>query len=177
MMTIDIRPLPDADFARLTEIDLSEHITQIYRLVDGQLEPADHDWHRPRGDEAFWREQIAEWRQTLKPDLWLGAYDGEWLAGLASLRYELAPGVAQLTTLHVSQPYRRRGVARKLVQTVADLARQHGAQALYVSAIPSQSAVNFYLSQGFRPTTEPNPAMFALEPEDIHMVRTLTDNA
>lgn len=82
-----------------------------------------------------------------------------------------------MTTLHVSQPYRRRGVARKLVQTVADLARQHGAQALYVSAIPSQSAVNFYLSQGFRPTTEPNPAMFALEPEDIHMVRTLTDNA
>lgn len=53
MMTIDIRPLPDADFARLTEIDLSEHITQIYRLVDGQLEPADHDWHRPAGMKRF----------------------------------------------------------------------------------------------------------------------------
>ena len=177
MITINIRPLPNADFARLTEIDLSEHITQVYRMVDGQLEAEVHDWHRPRGDEAFWREHIAEWRQTLKPDLWLGAYDGERLAGLASLRYELAPGLAQLTTLHVSQPYRRRGVARQLVQTVADLARQHGAQALYVSAIPSQSAVNFYLSQGFRPTSEPNPAMFALEPEDIHMVRTLTDTA
>lgn len=176
-MTIDIRPLPAADFDRLTEIDLSEHITQVYRLVDGQLEAEAHDWHRPRGDEAFWRERIDEWKQTLQPDLWLGAYDGERLAGLASLRYELAPGLAQLTTLHVSQPYRRQGVARQLVQTVAALARQHGAQALYVSAIPSQSAVNFYLRQGFRPTTEPNPAMFALEPEDIHMVRTLADDA
>jgi hypothetical protein len=36
---IVIRPLTDADFQRLPEIDHSEHITLIYRLVDGELRP------------------------------------------------------------------------------------------------------------------------------------------
>jgi GNAT superfamily N-acetyltransferase len=170
---ITIRTLAPDELARVTEIDPSEHITQIYRLVDGQLEPEAHDWHRPRWDAEQWQELLATWTETLKPDLWLGASAGEEMAGLASLRYELAPGLAQLTLLYVSQPYRRQGVAHRLVQEVVALAEGHGATALYVSAIPSQSAVNFYLRQGFAPTTTPNPKMFALEPEDIHMVRRL----
>jgi hypothetical protein len=43
-----------------------------------------------------------------------------------------------------------------------------------VSATESESAVSFYLSQGFRPTATPNPQMFELEPLDIHMVRPLS---
>jgi ribosomal protein S18 acetylase RimI-like enzyme len=171
-----IRQLQAADWQRLHEIDLSEHITLIYRLVDGELQPEAHDWRRPPGDVAFWDHQIAEWQDTLKLDVWLGAFVEERLAGLASLRYELAPNLAQLTTLHVSQHYRRQGVARALVQAVIELAQARGATSLYVSATPSESAVNFYLSQGFRPTSEPNPEMYALEPEDIHMIRPLSPN-
>jgi GNAT superfamily N-acetyltransferase len=174
---ITIRPLAPTELARVAEIDPSEYITQIYRLVDGQLEPEAHDWHRPRWDAERWQELLATWRETLKPDLWLGAFAGEEMAGLASLRYELAPGLAQLTLLYVSLPCRRQGVAHRLVEEVIALAEGHGATALYVSAIPSQSAVNFYLRQGFVLTTTPNPEMFALEPEDIHMVRPLSPKA
>lgn len=170
---IVIRQLDSADLQRLHEIDPSEQITQIYRLVDGQLQPEPHDWTRPRWDATQWQELLATWQETLKPDLWLGAFANEELAGVASLRYELAPGLAQLTLLYVSQPYRRQGVGRKLVQEVVALAEQSGATALYVSAIPSQSAVNFYLCQGFRLADTPNPEMYELEPEDIHMVRPL----
>jgi hypothetical protein len=41
---------------------------------------------------------------------------------------------------------------------------------VYVSATPSESAVGFYTSMGFTPTPDPIPELFALEPEDIHMI-------
>jgi ribosomal protein S18 acetylase RimI-like enzyme len=89
------------------------------------------------------------------------------------MRYQLAPGLAQLTTLHTSQSHRRQGVARRLLEAVSKRAQAQGATALYVSATPSESAVGFYLSQGFQIAAEPNAEMFALEPEDIHLVRPL----
>jgi ribosomal protein S18 acetylase RimI-like enzyme len=67
-------------------------------------------------------------------------------------------------------------MARKLLDSVIELAQQNGAAALYVSATPSASAVGFYQRQGFEPTTEPDTEMFALEPEDIHMVRPLSSS-
>jgi hypothetical protein len=50
-------------------------------------------------------------------------------------------------------------------------AKKAGAKRMYVSAVPSESAVGFYLSQGFEPTDTPIPALFELEPQDIHMVK------
>ena len=45
---------------------------------------------------------------------------------------------------------------------------------MYVSATPSGSAVGSYLKHGFEPTPYPHPELFALEPEDIHMIRELS---
>lgn len=169
-----IRRLEELDFDRLHEMDLSEHITLIYRWADGQLKPEAHDGHRPRWDQAHWRERLTEWSTDLQPDVWIGAFVRERMAGLASLRYQLAPRMAQLTTLHIDQAHRRKGLARQLVRTVASMAEDRGADELYVSATNSESAVGFYLSQGFLPAGTPNPRMFELEPEDIHMVRPLS---
>jgi len=168
-----IRRLEESDFDHLHEIDLSEHITLIYRWVSGQLQPEPHDVHRPRWDQDQWQERLTEWRTDLQPDVWLGAFVGGQMAGLASLRYRLVPQMTQLTTLHVDQAHRRQGLARQLLQTVVAIAEESGAAELYVSSAKSESAVGFYLSQGFRPTHTPNPQMFELEPKDIHMVRPL----
>jgi N-acetylglutamate synthase-like GNAT family acetyltransferase len=56
---------------------------------------------------------------------------------------------------------------------VARLARADGARRLYVSATPSAPTVEFYQSHGFEPTDEPDAALFALEPDDIHMILEL----
>jgi len=53
------------------------------------------------------------------------------------------------------------------------LAKEGGVHELYVSATPSESAVGFYLKQGFRPTAHVSQELYVLEPEDIHMVRPL----
>jgi hypothetical protein len=48
-------------------------------------------------------------------------------------------------------------------------ARDLGARFLYVSATPSQATIHFYLGLGCVPTAHPDPALLALEPEDIHL--------
>ena len=44
---------------------------------------------------------------------------------------------------------------------------------LAFASVPTESAVGFYLRQGFQLTDEPDPELLALEPEDIHMVKQL----
>src|SRR5437763_5629078 len=40
---------------------------------------------------------------------------------------------------------------------------------LYVSATPTRGTVDFYMSCGFEPLVTPDPELFALEPDDIHL--------
>lgn len=79
--------------------------------------------------------------------------------------------MVQLASLYVSRAYRRQGAASQLLAEAVRIGRERGASELYVSATPSGSAVGFYLRNGFTPTDTPHPALFELEPEDIHMVR------
>ena len=169
----EIRPLSDTDLDRLAEIDVSESGSVVYALVHGELRSEPEVWQRPRWDAAAWRRKYEEWQRTLKMDLLLGAFDGERLVGMASLRYALTETMAQLTTLHVDRTHRQQGVAKALVQEVIRLVKEAGAASLYVSATPSASALGFYRSQGFELVDEPHPQLFELEPEDIHMVKNL----
>ena len=52
-------------------------------------------------------------------------------------------------------------------------AQDNGALRMYVSAVPSGSALGFYHSQGFKVTPRPLGELYELEPEDIHMVMEL----
>jgi len=104
----------------------------------------------------------------------LGAFDGTRLVGIATFRPRLTETMAQLAFLHVSNGYRRQGIAARLFDQVEELAFQSGAQELYVSATPSESSVGFYTSRGCVWTPTPHPELFELEPEDIHMIKTLS---
>ena len=61
-----------------------------------------------------------------------------------------------------------------LMKTLIEWASKGGAKQIYVSVVPSESAVGFYLSEGFSPVDEPLPELLELEPEDIHMVKNLS---
>jgi ribosomal protein S18 acetylase RimI-like enzyme len=103
----------------------------------------------------------------------LGAFDGGKLVGAASLRYRITEDMAQLVSLHVSRGFRRRGVATALAEEIFRLARASWARRIYVSATPSASAVGFYRANGFELAEQVNEELFALEPEDIHMIKGL----
>ena len=159
--------------AKSLEIDVTEHGDEVYYWQSGELVVRAASWDRPGWDEHTWDRST--WLGLAdQPGVraW-GAFEEACLLGMIVYRPAMAPDTAQLLALFVSRDQRRRGIAAHLTGQLIEQARQDGFRYLYVSATPSRSAVNFYRSQGFVPTQNADPAMFALEPEDIHMRRPL----
>lgn len=176
---IEYRWMEPAEMQRLGEIERAEHITRAYLQHGCQLTGIPVDWQAPnwsitgehdhslRHHRSFCRDHL------VRGGLLLGAFAAAQLAGIALLQPQLMADTAQLAYLHVSRGYRRRGIASTLVNRLFAEARRRGARQIYVSATNSQSAVGFYLRHGFKPVAEPHPELYALEPEDIHMLRQL----
>jgi GNAT superfamily N-acetyltransferase len=168
-----------SELARIGEIDRSEHVTREYSYRRGTLEGRTVDvvvptWSRSGDHEHSVQGRVDAWQPILdRGGTLVGAFDAEILAGFAIYRPHLAEGMANLSVLHVSRNYRRKGIGSLLAGEVARLARVDGARRLYVSATPSGPTVEFYRSHGFEPTDEPNEALFGLEPHDIHMILEL----
>jgi predicted N-acetyltransferase YhbS len=74
-----------------------------------------------------------------------------------------------LVFLHVAHDYRDKGLGSNLMYLVTKRARNMGAKKLYISATPSKHTVDFYMGLGCKLTSEINPELFKLEPEDIHL--------
>jgi len=92
---------------------------------------------------------------------WLAFDDatGEWVGGLTNIwvSWPSSPNVpgelrAYLFGLYVAPSYRRRGIARSLVETARQTAREAGAAAVILHA--SDAGRPLYESLGFAPTSE-----------------------
>ena len=75
----------------------------------------------------------------------------------------------QLKFMHVATRHRKQGLGRALFQKVVERARELGANRLYISAAPTENAVDFYLHVGCQVTREIEAELLELEPDDIHM--------
>jgi GNAT superfamily N-acetyltransferase len=177
---IEIRCLPAAEVrAAVAAIDRSERVEKAYRVRDGRLEAFAVDWDVPAwdagGDGAH---SVAAIVAGLEPVLerggiLLGAFCGERLAGVAVVEPQFEPRLGWLAFLHVSRPFRRRGVATALWNRAGTLVRDGGAASMYVSAAESESAVGFYLGRGCQLADPPHPELLAMEPDDVHLVVSL----
>jgi len=175
---ITLREMHADELERVRDIDRSEIIRTGYRMESGRLLSMDVNWDDDGwqdGDgEYSFTEMIRDAEHYLElGGTALGAFDGDRLIGFAVYQPRLSSAMGQLAMLYVSDGHRRREIASRLLQKIRDLARGDGSKSLYVSATPTGSAVGFYLRQGFVPTDTPDAALFAKEPEDIHMVLEL----
>jgi GNAT superfamily N-acetyltransferase len=158
-------------------IDRSEVHHHTYELREGQLV------RRPNYFEITgWRPETVEKETPLLLDCFdrggtfLGVFDAEALVGigvLESARVGRAGDQVQLSYLYVSRAYRGRGVGRQLFEAAVSRAREAGANALYVSATPTENTVDFYLNRGCVLAPEPDPRLLAAEPDDIHLIYLL----
>lgn len=176
---IDIKRMTGSELGRIAELDRSEHVTLAYSYAGEKLEAKEVDWQVPRwfeddrGEHSV-QAKVKAWAPLLEQGgTMYGAFDGRVLVGVVIFRPKLTGTMAQLAVLHVSKDYRRQGVASRLAKEAVRLAKEDGARYLYVSATPSESAVGFYRSNGFRLAGNPHPELYALEPEDIHMIKAL----
>jgi ribosomal protein S18 acetylase RimI-like enzyme len=165
--------------ARIGEVDRSEHVTRAYVYQDGGLLLEEVDWRVPpwfvegRGSHSV-QGNIDDWAPLLERDgVMLGALDEGRLVGFAIYRPHLEEGMGQLAVLHVDCAHRGQGIGRALTEQIVHLSQAHGERRLYVSATPSAPTVEFYRSCGFDLAEEVHPALFALEPEDVHLIREL----
>ncbi|MBT2699071.1 GNAT family N-acetyltransferase [Bacillus sp. ISL-40] len=75
--------------------------------------------------------------------------------------------------LYTSNGYRKKGIGKRLMDKVSEIARGKGAKKLYISATETESAVNFYLNYGCKFAPKVHEELFALNPEDIHFIKEL----
>lgn len=170
--TLSRRRLGRDELARIWTIDRREIVERVYRLDGGRLvlrddffdvrgwPPGEADHYGPVLRAAFDRGAAVS-----------GIFDGDQLVAVAVTDVRpLGPrgDLVQLMFLHVANGYRDRGLGRELFDEAMAIAADRGAAGLYVSATPSEHTVVFYLGRGCRVTLDPDPELFALEPEDIH---------
>lgn len=174
--TLEIRRLESGEIGLIGEIDRSEHMDIKYRVEEGMLVDRAIDldiptWSRDGTGEFSVAGMIEFCRPIIERGaVFLGAFNGEEVLGLAVVDGSFEPKLAWCAFLFVSRRHRRRRVATALWEEAERIALDAGASTMYVSAVPSGSAVGFYLSRGCELAKEPHPDLFAREPEDIHLV-------
>jgi len=171
------RKLTRAEVEQVWTIDRAEVIDAIFYFENGGLvlKPEHYDMRGwPSGEPE--RNTPFLYDCFNRGGWFYGLFDRDQLVGVAILEADFIgreKDQLQLRFLHVSRDYRKQGLGGLLFERSAERARQLGARQLYISATPSENTVNFYLNLGCQVATEPDPALFELEPEDIHLVYDL----
>jgi GNAT superfamily N-acetyltransferase len=173
------RRLDLSELRRVGEIDRTETIGGLYVQHGSRLELVRGDRSAPPWDpQGTGEHSIAAQREALvslvtSGAVGLGAFDGDRLVGIGVVRLHLRPGVAQLAYLHVSNGFRGRGIGGRLSDELEQIAREAGDTSMVVSATPSFNTVRFYERRGYVPMAEPLPELYELEPEDVHLLKSL----
>ena len=169
-----MRSLTRGEVELIWTIDRSETHHHVYRVREGRLVRVPNYFEVPG-----WRQETVATETAKLLDCFdrggafLGLFDGESLVGIAVV--ESAPvgrarDQVQLFYLYVSRAYRGTGVGTRLFDAALAIAREAGANALYVSSTPTENTVDFYLARGCVLAREPDPRLLAAEPEDIHLI-------
>ena len=176
-----IRKLERSELPDIWSIDRREFIERIYQQHDSELVLKDHYFDVPGWTPGMPERDAHAFLDCFdRGGTFYGAFydaglDAELDAGLigASVLESRFIGAnrdqLQLKFLHVSRQYRGTGVGRVLFETSAARAKDLGACKLYISATPSENTIRFYFSRGCQLATDIDPALFELEPEDIHL--------
>ena len=173
MPVLTERELTRSEVPHYWDIDRREVIENIYYLIDGELvlKPEHYDvrsW--PPGEPELYTPLLLD---CFDRGGWLyGVFDRERLVAAVVLESKfIGPrhDLLQLKALHVSSDYCGQGLGRHLFELAKLQARSRGAEGLYISATPPEHTIDFYLRLGCVLTSTPDPDLFALEPEDIHL--------
>ena len=78
-----------------------------------------------------------------------------------------------LSSIHVSEDMRGRGIGRELFRIAKNWAKQHGAKKLYISAHSAVESQAFYRAMGCVEAQEYNPEHVAKEPCDCQLECTV----
>jgi predicted N-acetyltransferase YhbS len=170
---VEIRRLGRHEVGEVWSIDRAERIEHVYVQRENRLVliPQRHDmkgW--PPGEPEKYGPLLLDCFDH--GGTFYGAFDRGRLVGAAVLEGRFIGCLAdrlQLPFLHVSQSHRGTGLGGRLFSLLVEAAQRLGARQLYISSTTTENTVRFYLRRGCRPTDEIDAALFAIEPEDLHL--------
>lgn len=168
-----IREINRKDIEKVRNLNRKEIIEQLYYYKEGLLVLKDEFY-----DIRDWN--IDELEQNIKDlydlhdrgGIFYGAFIDHKLIGIIALESNfIGSGKDQLQVpfLHIDANYRDKGLGTKLMNLVKKRAKRMGAKKLYISATPSKHTIDFYLGLGCKLTSEINPELYEIEPDDIHL--------
>jgi len=173
MMQITYRPLQLPDVKKLTEIDASQYINKAWREVEGVRQLVDINYFDPT-----WPNGLADHQQRLLNTLEtggiaIGAFDeSETLIAIVTVQNESFGSESQyvlLDQLFISKPYRGKGIGRQLLKRAGELAKQKGAEKLYICAGSAEETIAFYLAVGCTVAQEINQQLYEDDPRDYQL--------
>lgn len=161
----------------LDDFQRHQQVTDVWRRADGGLElvrqPFTEDW-----DPELRRKVAARMLGNLKRGYFgTGAFDNGALTGWTFYGNELIGehhNYVELHMFHVSEPYRGRGIGRMLFEASLLLARNAGAQKIFISSHPAKESQAAYRALGCVPAQEFFPEAAGNEPFDIQLEFDLT---
>jgi len=150
----------------MDSFDRFQEVQNVWRLENGRLvlkfQPFTETWsperRRKKAGEILSGKFIT-----------FCAFEKDAVVGEIMLNPELNENRLIIDSFHVSRAYRRRGIGRRLIETVAEYARGCGASALYASCCSAEETIDFYRAMGFRLSERPIPSRVEDEPFDIQM--------
>jgi len=170
---MDIRLAAREEIEKVGNIDRGETVERIYYLINGKLKLKKEHYDIPPWNSDKVKEHISRLYKLYDNGGFVyGAFDNEKIVGIATITNKFIGknnDQLQLEFLHVGKNYRKKGIGKKLVNKTKLKAKELGAKKLYISSIPSQSTVDFYMHLGCEITRDTNKELFELEPGDIHL--------
>lgn len=170
---MEYRRLNRAEIARISEIDRSEEIENIYFYQNSKLVLIDKRYHMhgfPQGELLYLTQHL----QLLydQGGVIFGAFEKQDIIGIIAMESKLRGVIKDhvlMDSIFVSKNFRNRGIGRKLVELVILEAVRLGAKKLYISATPSKNTIDFYLHLGCVLTNQLDHSLIDMEPYDIHL--------
>jgi GNAT superfamily N-acetyltransferase len=167
------RILKREEIEKVRDIDRSEIVQEDYYLKDGQLTLKKVFYDIKGWDPSELEENIKHLYDIYdRKGTLFGAFDGDQLIAISALESRFIgrkKDQLQLYFHHVDSHYRHKGLGGKLLKQVTEKAKKLGTKKLYISATPSKNTIDFYMHMGCKLTSELNPKLYRLEPEDIHL--------
>lgn len=100
------------------------------------------------------------------------AFEGERLLGFSSVESEFLGSQKQyleLSSIHISEEFRGKGIGKQLFNRAREWAKNHGAKKLYISAHSSVESQAFYKAVGCREAEEYSAPHVEKEPCDCQL--------
>ena len=167
----DIRPLAESeiDISLFSSFTRRQEVKKCLRNVGGQWvekeAPFTDDWSEE--DYAFLAECLC--RTVRTGGIVFGAFVSGALKGFASAEakpFGKAGDYRELTSIHVSQELRGRGIGRELFARTKAWAKAQGATKLYISSHPAAESQAFYAAMHCTDAREIDEEHAAREPFD-----------